>query len=201
MYSGVLGPRVPRGSFRSGRTDASARAGQWESAPGPRALRSPNPRVAPEFRTRGDATSPGPGGGSLARPRGLVGAARATTAAGGDESYHGDRRDHRENSDCNPGFSANRHRISPFVQGGSFISTTTVALSEIGRSPACAVPSATAQATARQGVALASGSGPHRGSTRRPPARWRMPPGGPAPAPCRAERRTAKRYDGEGSGD
>lgn len=45
---------------------------------------------------------------------GLVGAARATTA-GGDESYHGNRGDHRENSDCDPGFSADRHRLSPFV--------------------------------------------------------------------------------------
>jgi hypothetical protein len=48
---------------------------------------------------------------------GLVSAARATTA-GGDESYDGDRRDQRENSDCDPGFSADSHRLSPFVQKG-----------------------------------------------------------------------------------
>jgi hypothetical protein len=47
--------------------------------------------------------------------RGLVNAARATTAARGDEADHDDRRDHHENSDCDPGVSAERHLLSPFV--------------------------------------------------------------------------------------
>ena len=122
-------PRTPPSKSSCGVTASVASSGlvsvehadrSWTSAldekrPSGPQLRNPNPRVAPELSARGETR--------LARVRvgeawpsrrELVGTARATTA-GGDESYHGDRRDHRENSDCDPGFSVDCHRLSPFV--------------------------------------------------------------------------------------
>src|SRR5262245_44119989 len=72
----------------------------------------------------------GPRAGTGRLSRWSVGAA-ARASAGSDESYYGDRRYHGENSECDPGFSADRHRIS--FRRKSFIGTTTVELSEIGR--------------------------------------------------------------------
>jgi len=76
------------------------------------------------WRSSGYGSQPG---------RGLVSAARAT-AARGDQTYRDYRRDHHENSDCDPGVSAERHLIL-LSSEGSFIDEDAAELDFFPRRP------------------------------------------------------------------